>query len=89
MHPPLRGEAETKQKISKAMSGENSPMHGKTGENHPKSKKVFVYSNSTSTILEHEFVSYSEAAKHFKCSIITVSRYLDSGRLFKKQWVFV
>jgi hypothetical protein len=72
------------------MSGENHFNYGKllseetkvkmsiahTGEKSSVSKKVFVYCNSTPTILFHEFVSYSEAAKHFFCSIMTISRLL-------------
>lgn len=53
---------ETRTKMSEAKTGKNNPMHDKTGENNPISKRVFVYSNSTPTILCHEFVSYSEAA---------------------------
>jgi hypothetical protein len=82
--------AETLIKISNVMSGENHFNYGKllseetkvkmsiayTGEKSSVSKKVFVYCNSTPIILSHEFVSYSEAAKHFSCSIMTISRLL-------------
>ena len=50
-------------------------------------KKVFVYSNSTPTILSHEFVSCTETANHFSCSIATISNYLKSGKLFKGKWI--
>ena len=40
-------------------------MFGKTGENNFRSKKVFVYSNETPSILSYEFVSYTETAKFF------------------------
>lgn len=42
------------------------------------SKKVFVYSYSTS-ILEHEFLSFSEAARHFNCSKMSICRSIKSG----------
>jgi len=77
MHPPLRGEAETKAKLSEALKGDK----------HPKSKIVFVYSNSTPTILSHEFVSCTETANHFSCSTMTISRYLKSSKLFKRNWI--
>ena len=72
--------AETRAKISKALSG-------KTGENYPASKKVFVYTDSTPAILSHEFISYSEAAKYFNCSIMTISRYTKNGKLFQDKWI--
>lgn len=82
--------AETKLKLSIARSGENNVMFGRThsdetkalmsithtGEKSSVSKKVFEYCNSTPTILSHEFVSYSEAAKYFSCSIMIISRLL-------------
>lgn len=93
---------ETKAKISKAMSAENHFNFGKslseetkakmsiarTGENSPVSKKVFVYSSCTPTILSHEFVSYIEAAKHFNCSAKTISKYIKSGKIFQGEWGF-
>ena len=92
---------ETKAKISKAMSAENHFNFGKslseetkakmsiarTGKNNPVSKKVFVYPSSSPTILSHEFISYSEAAKHFNCSIVTISKYLKNGKVFQGEWV--
>jgi group I intron endonuclease len=68
-------------------TGENHPMYGRTGENNILSKKVYVYSNETPTILSHEFVSCTEAAKHFKCSIKTISLYLKNGKIFQKEWI--
>jgi group I intron endonuclease len=49
-------------------------------------KKVFVYSNSSS-ILVYEFGSHLEAAKHFNCSSMTISRYVKNDYIFKKQWI--
>jgi group I intron endonuclease len=88
-------------KISEAMSGENHFNFGKslsketkalmsiahTGENSSVNKRVFVYSNTTLTILFHKFVSCSEAAKYFFCSIMSISRYLKNGKLFQEQWI--
>jgi len=46
-------------------------------------KKVFVYSSSSPTILSHEFMSISEAAKYFSCNIMTIFKYIKSGKLFQ------
>ncbi len=92
---------ESRAKISKAMSGKNHFNFGKslsaetkalmslsrTGGNNPISKKVFVYSSATPTILSHEFVSYSETAKYFNCSIMTISRHLKNSKLFQGKWI--
>ena len=92
---------ESRAKISKAMSGENHFNFGKslsaetkalmslsrTGGNNPISKKVFVYSSATPTILSHEFVSYSKAALYLNCSIMTISRYLKNGKIFQGEWI--
>lgn len=91
-------------KMSDAKTGEKNPqgMLGRThstdtlmkmsiaklGNNNSISKRVFVYYSTTPTILFHEFVSYSEAAKHFNCSIMIIFKYLKSGKLFQKQWIF-
>lgn len=93
--------ADTKARISEIRFGKNNPMFGrihsmetitkmsetKLGSNNPKSKKVFVYSNSTPTILEHEFVSYTEAAVYFSCSVSSIFRYLKSEKLFQGKWI--
>lgn len=82
----------TRAKISMAQQGEKNSFFGKnhTAESKAKvSKKVFAYSNSSPTpILCHEFVSCSEAAKHFSCSIMTISRYLKNGKCFQGKWIF-
>lgn len=82
----------TRAKISIAQQGEKNSFFGKTHTAESKakvSKKVFVYTNSIPTpMLSYEFVSCSEAAKHFSCSIMTISRYLKSGKCFKKKWIF-
>lgn len=100
VNPPS---AETKAKLSEAMTGErdhffgrthsaeckvrmsgaNNPMYSRTGEKSPNSKRVFVYSKDSPTILSHEFTSCSEAAKHFSCHITIISKYLKNGKLFK------
>jgi group I intron endonuclease len=78
---------ETRDKISKA---QQEKFFGKshTAESKAKiSKRVFVYTNSSPTILVYEFVSCSEAAQHFDCSIMTISRYLKSGKCFQTRWI--
>jgi group I intron endonuclease len=88
--------AETKAKLSKVMSGMNHFSFDKslfeetkalmsiaqTEKKSSVSKRVFVYSNIIPIILSHEFVFYSEAAKHFNCSTMTISRYIKSDKLF-------
>jgi len=87
-------------KFSEAKSGKNNPMFGrigelnpmfgKIGEDHPRSKKVFVYSfdsETQETVLFKSFNTCSDAALYFECKIITISRYLDKNKLYKKQWL--
>jgi hypothetical protein len=46
-----------------------------------------VYSDNTPKILSYEFTSYSEAAEHFDYNIMTISKYVKSGKIFKKEWI--
>jgi len=46
------------------------------------SKKVYVYSNESPSILIKEFNSYSEAIQYFSCSKSTISKYIDSNKLY-------
>jgi len=66
-------------------------MYNRTGENHPMSKKVFVYntldSDSKALILHKSFNTCAEAAKYFDCDIRTISNYLDKNKLYKNQWI--
>jgi group I intron endonuclease len=89
---------EIKTRISLAKTGKNHYNFGKfysedTKKNIPKSmsKKVFIYSSSTLTILSHKFISsgpgLKEAAKYFNYNYVTISRYLKSSKLFQKQWI--
>lgn len=43
---------ETKQKLSEANKGENNPMHGKFGSEHPRSKKVAQYDKTTNELIK-------------------------------------
>lgn len=82
--------AEIIEKLSEAKIGENNPYYNKTGENHPASKKIFVYLSHLETkglILYKSFETCTEAAKHFKCSNATISYYLNKKKLFKKHWI--
>jgi hypothetical protein len=72
------------------MSNVNNPMFGKTGINHPTSKKVYVYIidlDSKDPILEKSFNTCTDAAKFFDCSLRQISYYLNKNKLFKKQWI--
>jgi len=97
MHPPLRGEVETKVKIRAANSGVNHPNFGRNRSEETKlkmslakSKKVFVYSFdslSNETTLHKCFNSYTEATKYFDCSKRTLSSYVDKNKLYKNKWI--
>jgi group I intron endonuclease len=81
---------EHKAKISKPQQGEKNSFFGKshTAESKAKiSKRVFVYSNSSPTILVHEFVSCTQAAQYFDCHVSTISRNLKSGKVFQGEWL--
>jgi group I intron endonuclease len=81
---------ESKAKISYAMSGNKHPMFGKTGENNPGSKKVYIYLfdlNTKKIMLHKSFNTCIKAALYFSCSTRTLSRYLDKNILYKKQWI--
>ncbi|BDC33828.1 hypothetical protein EMPS_mp15 (mitochondrion) [Entomortierella parvispora] len=67
--------------------GENNPMFGKTGDLSPVSKKVYVYSSSSPSILCYEFLSILETAKYFNCSNTTISRYIKNGEVFQKEYI--
>lgn len=77
--------AETKAKLSKSQKSID-----RIGINNPASKKVFIFSFESETnkyILSNSFVTCTEAAKYFKCSVKTISIHLKSGKIFKKKWV--
>ena len=87
---------DTKNKMSEAKLGQNNHFFGKThspetlikmsGAYNPKSKKVFVYSKDDLTILLFEFSTYIEASKHFNCTSKTISKYIDSEKLYLDKW---
>ena len=79
--------ADTLKKMSEAKLGILKTEEHKTKISKSMCKKVFVYSSSTPTILSHEFVSYSEAAKYFSCNIMTISKYIKNGKIFQKEWI--
>jgi len=91
----LRSEID-KEKISLANKGRIfSDIHkakisiAKMGVNNPVSKKVYVYSNENPFILFKSFNSYTEAGKYFNCSRMTISRYIDTKNLYKKNWILL
>jgi hypothetical protein len=65
----------------------NNLIYGKLVKKSPVSKIVLVCSSSTSTILSHEFASYSKATNHFYYSAMCINKYLKSSKLFLKQWI--
>jgi len=49
------------------------------------SKKVFIYLGYSSIILEYEFILYLKTPKYFYYVIISISRYINNGKLFKEK----
>lgn len=78
---------ETKAKMSLVRKGVAKTEEHKANISKSMYKKVFVYSSSTPTILHQEFISCSEAAKHFSCHVTTITKYLKSGQVFKEKWI--
>lgn len=79
--------AETLTKMALAKKGVNNPMYGRTGVNNKLSKKVYIYNNKESLILFKIFSSYAETAIHFNCHERTINRYIDTQKLYKKEWL--
>ena len=50
------------------------------------SKKVYVYSNDNPSILVFEFNSQTETAAYFKSNNATISRYMNSDKLYQNKW---
>ena len=63
--------SETKAKISKGlkgkMQGENNPMHGKTGSEHPKSKKVICIETKQIFVSLKEAQEWIQSGNVYKC----------------------
>ena len=86
--------AETKAKISEALTGENHPrgMLGKTHSEKTKakisaSKGSAIYVYDTQGSLVSTISSANKAAKFFKCNHNTIITYAKNGKLFKKEWI--
>lgn len=76
---------ETRAKLSKSQKSID-----RIGINNPASRKVFVFSFESETneyILSNSFITCTETAKHFKCSVKTISIHLKSGKIFQKKWI--
>lgn len=78
---------ETIKKMSETRKGIIKTEEHKANISKSMCKKVFVYSSATPTIIYHEFMSISEAAKYFSCNIMTISKYVKNGKLFQNQWI--
>ncbi len=86
---PMYGRSHTKeaiQKMSLARKGIIKTEEHKAKISKSMSKQVFVYSSANPTILSHEFSSISEAANHFSCNVMTISKYIKNKKLFQEQW---
>jgi len=72
---------ETRAKMSSSQSGANHPMFGKISGN---AMTVNVY--SIDNVLVHSFPSQVAAAKWLNTSRRTVSRYIESGKVWNNQY---
>src|SRR5690606_7149738 len=50
------------------------------------SKKVYIYSNNNPPILLKEFNSCSEAINYLSCSKSTISKYIDTNKIYLNKW---
>jgi hypothetical protein len=83
---------ETKELISKIMSGENHPNFGKSHcvetitkmSNAKGGGSIFVY--DTQGTLVNGFSSARKAAKNLNSHHLTIMTYAKNGKLFKKKW---
>jgi len=97
-----RHSEESLTKMSLALSGDNNPMFGRTGENHPNYGKIFsaetllkiskakgggsIYVNDTQGTLVNCFSSARNAAKNFNTFHPTIVRYVKDNKLFQDKW---
>jgi group I intron endonuclease len=79
--------AESLKRMSEAKLGILKTEEHKAKISKSMCKKVFVYTSTTPTVLSYEIESYSEAAKHFCCSVMTISKYVKSGKIFQEKWI--
>lgn len=82
----LKGRSFTKihlEKLSKAKKG--VPLR----EDHKLklSKKIYVYTNENPKEVFLNFNSVNETAEYFNCSRRTISSYIDSNKLYKKNFI--
>jgi len=77
---------ETLALMSDAKTGAKHPMYGKSGELSPVSIPVNVYSHDN--VLVRSFPSKVATAKWLNTSPRTVSRYIESGKVWNNQYIF-
>jgi len=51
------------------------------------SKKVYVYSNDNPPVLAFEFNSQTETVAYFNSNNATISRYVNSEKLYQNKWI--
>lgn len=75
-------------------TGKDNPSFGKKRNEGTRAKmaakrvkKIYIYSNDNPPILLEQFNSGLEAAKYISCSKSTISRFLDSDKLYKNKWI--
>jgi len=81
---------ETKKKMSLAFLGRKHKPETKALMSIVKSKKVYIYIKDSllnEIILFKSFDSCAETAKYFNCSTMTITRYIDSNKFYKKIFI--
>jgi hypothetical protein len=68
-------------------TGALNPMYGKSGDLSPVSIQVNVY--SLDNVLVRSFTSQVAAAEWLSVNQSTVSKYIKSGKVFRKQYLIV
>ena len=76
---------EIRAKLSKAKMGKTITVETREKISIIKGTPIFVYSKDN--LLVNSFSSARKAGEHYKCAHTTITRYLNSGKLFLGEWI--
>ena len=51
------------------------------------SKKIYLYLNESPTILFKKFKTYTEAGQYLDCNRSTISKYVDTNKIYNNKWL--